>query len=268
VPAFSISDWLRRVVWGERPDEEPDAAPRVPDLMHGEFAPVQINHARVKGGPRKLDSGGFYVTVRFPCGVCGEEFLLTPAAQKYILEERGVPRTHLGQAAFCATCLPLCGERNRIRRALGAIALERSAILRSLSVGPPTPELLIGSARTRVVLSAVHSSGDLDGAITDARRARKIDPSRKDAMYWEARALELSGKSAEARALFTELCAEPAPAEQPLALLQRDARERLEAPVGTVLPDRDVPSAKRLAELEAQIEARTQTRDAKRPLRG
>lgn len=102
-----------------------EALTPAPDLS------APIDHARIMDGFGELARFSHYIPFRTGCGVCGARILVTVAAQKYLLEVKGVPVKVLrsGRGAYCTACISrrvrmkaLCSE---VQTREQAVELER-----------------------------------------------------------------------------------------------------------------------------------------------
>jgi tetratricopeptide (TPR) repeat protein len=143
-------------------------------------------------GPRELS-----------CARCGARFTFTPAAQKYVHEARGVPVSKAAGAAYCDGCARARGAENRAsrHRARARSALAAAAGAMALRPDDAGAALEVVGAHLAVLAFEpnVRSARRL---VAIARRARRLDPGRPDALYWEGRALEAAGDPEAARAAY------------------------------------------------------------------
>ena len=79
---------------------------------------MQIDHTKITDSSGDFVNIIEYIDFTTNCGICGVEFLLTSAAQKYILEVRRVPVKLLRKgAAFCDECTSRRSKINSLKRA-------------------------------------------------------------------------------------------------------------------------------------------------------
>ena len=161
----------------------------------------------------------FYVDESKTCVQCGDEFLFSGREQKYWYESL---RFHYDSVAIrCPRC-------RRRRRTENALREQIGATRRKLAEKPRDPALLLELAETIVRCRQLSGEGDLDEAISAARRARKEWPETTLTDYWEAMGQIEAGRPSKARRLLEKFLAKPPRGRRHKALLA-EAKEALGA---------------------------------------
>lgn len=163
-----------------------------------------IDHAKVIDGFGDLVGRDVYEPREVRCGRCGRFFTFTAADQKYVHEVRGVPVKMADRgAAYCDACVPLRAEENRTarRRSRSLRAIEEARARMELDPRDAAATLDVVRAHL-AILEQQPSVRSAERLVVLARRARRLDPDRLEARYWEGRALEAAGQAqGAARAL-------------------------------------------------------------------
>ena len=214
---------------------------------------VPIDHSKVIDGFGEVSGKTEYADERVRCGLCGTKFVFTAAAKKYVFEVRGVPvkMRHRG-AAYCDPCRDRRAALNRLLRAIERLQREHRRAVAAARAAPDDAGAHAACARSIVRLVASSGKGPLNSAIHHARRARKLDPTCVESLYWEGRAHELALRPRQARAMFEAFLADDS--GRALAPRRTDARRRLASPGGVIAPDPNVPDVRLLPELKRELE--------------
>lgn len=163
---------------------------------------VPIDQSRVIDGFGEVSGQTEYADEQVHCGLCGKKFVFTAAAKKYVFEVRRVPvkMRHRG-AAYCDVCRDRRAAFNRLLRVMERLQREHRAAAAAVRAAPDDASAHAACARSIVRLVASSGKGPLNSAIHHARRARKLDPTCVESIYWEGRAHDLALRSRPARAM-------------------------------------------------------------------
>jgi hypothetical protein len=133
----------------------------------------------------------FYVDENRDCVQCGRPFVFTAQEQKYWYESR---QFHFHSVPVRCTG---CRRQRRTVRALAAqVGLARGAV----EASPDDAAAWMALARALVEAHERTSRGDLNQAISSARRAARLWPEHSEPLLWEGVAHARAGRSARARA--------------------------------------------------------------------
>lgn len=137
----------------------------------------------------------FYVDLRRTCETCKVSFVFSAAEQKYFFEKRLFP--FYSTPIHCPTC-------RRLRRGTRALNDAMAEALQGLEARPDEPAALLALAAAIVGLHQETGNGDLNKAISCARKAvSQATPSQLgEAAFWEAKAQLLAGRREKAVPLF------------------------------------------------------------------
>ena len=135
----------------------------------------------------------FYVDQEKTCRQCGEAFTFGAKEQKYWYETL---KFHFRSVAI--RC-PACRRRRRTQRALQAQLSDSLAAIRQR---PDDPAALMASAEATARLHQRLGTGDLDRAISHARRAARLWPDAREPAFWEGLCQALAGRARKARPLL------------------------------------------------------------------
>ena len=136
----------------------------------------------------------FYVDEPRTCIQCKQPFVFGAKEQKYWFETL---KFNFGSHAIrCVSC-------RKKRRSEDALRQTLARVLKDLESKPRDPQLLLELARTTIDYRERTGQGDLDRAIAACRLARDEHPV-PESLYWEGRCQELAGRSAKAKACFTQ----------------------------------------------------------------
>ncbi len=136
----------------------------------------------------------FYVDEPRTCLQCKQPFVFGAKEQKYWYET--LKFNFASHAVRCLACRKLRRTEDALRQAL-------ARVLKDLESHPKDAGLLLELARTTVDYRERTGEGDLDRAIAACRVARDEHPV-PESLYWEGRCQSLAGRTAKARACFTE----------------------------------------------------------------
>ena len=128
------------------------------------------------------------------CMQCGRDFVFKGTEQKFWYETLG----------FYGTSVPIrCAECRRKKRnaetLTAQIALAKAAVRKS----PSDPAELLNLVESIVRSHQQTGHGKIEEAITAARRARLLDSSAHESVFWEACCHAQEGRKGKARELLT-----------------------------------------------------------------
>lgn len=127
------------------------------------------------------------------CVQCGGSFVFSAKEQKYWYESL---KFYLDSVAIrCASC-------RRQRRSEKALAAQISAAQAKLNDDPGDLHALLEDAESRVRYYQKTGSGNLNRAISSARKALRIWPKAIEGYFWEGLAQMLAGRSAKGQTLL------------------------------------------------------------------
>lgn len=133
------------------------------------------------------------------CVQCRQHFVFRAKEQRYWYE---VLQFTLDSVAIrCVRCRKQRRSRKALERAL------QSAV-EGLREGPEDPARLLQLAEATVAFASRTGCGDLDRAISAARKAYRQGPGQPEALYWEGRCQDLAGRRAKARECMRAFVAE------------------------------------------------------------
>ena len=142
----------------------------------------------------------YYVDVERRCVQCGDDFVFSASEQKYWYESL---KFHFDSVAI--RCKP-CRRQRRSDKALNAQLGEAAQTLREQ---PDDPAAWAAQAEALVRLHERTGHGDLQKALSSARKAEKLWPQHAPAIYWQARTQELLGRHDKALALYARFLERP-----------------------------------------------------------
>jgi tetratricopeptide (TPR) repeat protein len=208
--------WEQHPVYGE--------IPLIRDPTHGYWRPdpdfrPRLPRRAVRGDVSKqdfcvmhYDPKYFYLDEKRTCSQCGRSFVFRAAEQKFWYET-----LRFNFNSIPIRC-PACRRQRRSEHALREqIARARSEV-RSASDNPGAHLAL---ARAVLENHERTGTGNLDEAISAARRAAKIFPETIEPLFWEGLAHELAGRRARAREYLARFVADERAARDYPALLKR-----------------------------------------------
>jgi len=167
-------------------DFDADYAPKMPKgAVRGDVRSQEF--CRMCHAPRY-----YYVDADRRCVQCGERFVFSASEQKYWYERLNF---HFDSVAI--RCKP-CRRRRRTDKALNAQLMEVAQRLRERL---DDAEVWVAQAEALVRLRERTGHGDLQKALSSARKAQKLWPEHAPAVFWEARCQELLGREQAARLL-------------------------------------------------------------------
>jgi hypothetical protein len=163
-----------------------------------DYQPKLIPYGAVRGNPRKQTMFSafpkyFYEDESKECIQCGNEFIFSAKEQKYWYEDLG----------FClyAKC-QRCKDCRRLKK--NKVALNKQLMLAqaNLDQEPNNPGYMLELAEAICAYYEAYQQGRISHAISLTRKARKQNERLVEGIYWEAKALKLSGNEKKAKALF------------------------------------------------------------------
>jgi len=192
-------------------DFDPDYKPKMPKgAVRGDIRAQEF--CRMCHAPRY-----YYVDADRRCVQCGEHFVFSASEQKYWYESL---KFHFDSVAIrCKRC------RGR-RRSDKALNSQLSQVAQTLRERPEDAAAWIAQAEALVRLHERTDQGDLQKALSSARKAEKLWPEHAPAIYWQARSQELLGRHDKALALYTRFLGRPGVKRHRASW--RHAREALE----------------------------------------
>lgn len=135
----------------------------------------------------------FYIDQEKTCQQCGKAFVFSAAEQKYWYETL---KFHFSSVAI--RCLA-CRRRRRTERALQAQLAKSLEMIRQR---PDDPAALMAGAEASARLYQRRGTGDLDRALSFARRAARLWPEARELAFWEGLCQALAGRPEKARPLL------------------------------------------------------------------
>jgi hypothetical protein len=166
----------------------------------------------------------FYVDLERICVQCGVRFVFSGAEQKLWYE------TLQFHFRSVATRCPVCRRKRRYEKQVQQQLIQATA---DAQAHPDNPIIQVALAEAIVRLFERRNEGSLQRAIAACRKARRLrgDHSRRvdgEAMFWEAKAQALAGRTAAALDLFQRVLA-VGMLRRRNAHLAREARSWLDA---------------------------------------
>ncbi len=135
----------------------------------------------------------FYVDQKKTCLQCDGSFTFSAKEQKYWYE------TLKFSFDSVAIRCPPCRRRRRTARALRA---QLASSLETIRQQPDDPVALLACAEATARLRQKHGAGDLDRAISHARRAARVWPDAREPTFWEGLCQVLAGRPEKAHPLL------------------------------------------------------------------
>jgi len=137
----------------------------------------------------------FYLDRRRTCVECRQPFVFSAKEQKYWYERL--------QFHFSSEAIRCPGCRRR-QRAAAALRGKLASIRAALRHDPDDVRALVALAETTVHYRKAFAQGNLDSAISAARRALELSPGDSEAVFWEAACHALAGRVGKARELIVQ----------------------------------------------------------------
>lgn len=160
----------------------------------------------------------YYIDIRRDCVQCREPFVFAAAEQKHWYETLGF---HMESKAIrCPGC-------RRQRRNAAALNTALSSAKDDLRKNPGDPLAHLAVATATVALRQKLGRGNIQQAIAAARKAKRLDPTLVDAIYWDAVCQEQACRPVQAEELY-ERFIKVAAINRRSASLVRKAKARLE----------------------------------------
>lgn len=135
----------------------------------------------------------FYVDEQRTCVQCNQDFIFSAKEQRFWYE---VLDFHLDTRGLrCLKCRRQRRSDNALRQQIGAARKE-------LRTNADDPRALLDLASASVRLREREGHGDLDEAISAARKAGDLWRDSAEPSFWEAKAQQLAGREQKAAPLF------------------------------------------------------------------
>lgn len=162
----------------------------------------ELPSGAVRGDVHKQDFCGwchipkyYYVDEQKQCIQCGEGFVFSAHEQKYWYET--LKYNSLSTAIRCKKC-------RKQKRNDRALQHQQTSAVDLAKEKPNDPLAIMELAKSTYQYYERFNTGNIDLAISKLRKVRKIDPSRLEGKYWEARLQHIRGNEAKAKELMEE----------------------------------------------------------------